>query len=46
MKLYESKNWLKLKFYDQKKTIDEIAKEAEVNPMTIRRALKKYGLIK
>lgn len=44
MKLYNSETWLKMKFITQGKTIEEIAKECNVQPLTIRRALQKIGL--
>lgn len=44
-KLHTSYDWLKLKYVTQSKSIDEIAKEASVTPMTIRRALESNGLI-
>lgn len=46
MKLENSKAWLKLKFIDQGKTIEEIAIEASCSSSTIRRALKREGFIK
>ena len=46
MKFYKSKAWLKRKYYRERKSIEEIADEAGVSHMTIRRWLKKYGLIK
>jgi hypothetical protein len=44
-KLYHSFEWLKLRFVTQRKTIEEMATEAKVVPMTIRRALESNGLI-
>ena len=44
-KLYNSVAWLRLRFVEQHKTIEEMAKEANVVPMTIRRALESSGLI-
>lgn len=45
-KLHHSYNWLKTRYVVQGKTIDEMAKEAGVVPMTIRRALNAAGLIR
>ncbi len=45
-KLYTSVAWLKLRFVTQGKTIEEMAKEARVVPMTIRRALEAAELIR
>lgn len=44
-KLHTSYAWLKLRYITEKKTIIEMAKEAKVVPMTIRRALEANGLI-
>lgn len=44
-KLHNSVAWLKMRFVTQGKTIEEMAKEAGVVPMTIRRALESNGLI-
>jgi predicted transcriptional regulator len=44
-KLHTSKTWLKRRFVEQGKTIAEMATEARVTEMTIRRALEKEGLI-
>lgn len=46
MKLYESKDWLKLKYITQRKTEQEIAAEAGTTQVTINRWLKKFGLHK
>ena len=46
MKLYQSKEWLSRRYLYQKKTITEIAKEAETSAMTIQRYLVQFGLIK
>lgn len=43
-KLYTSVAWLKLRYVTQNKTIEEMAAEARVAPMTIRRALEAAGL--
>lgn len=45
IKLHNSYDWLKLKYLTQRKTIEEMAKEARVSEMTIRRALESNGLI-
>lgn len=44
-KLHNSEAWLKLRFVTQKKSIAEMAQEAGVSEMTIRRALESSGLI-
>jgi DeoR/GlpR family transcriptional regulator of sugar metabolism len=44
-KLHTSVTWLKRRFLEQNKTIAEMAKEAKVTEMTIRRALEKAELI-
>ena len=44
-KLYNSDAWLKLRFVQQRKSIADMAKEAGVTEMTIRRALQAAGLI-
>ena len=43
-KLHTSPAWLRKRFLLDKKTIEEMAEEAGVNPMTIRRALEKEGI--
>lgn len=43
-KLYTSERWLKKKFYDENKTIDEIAKVAGVSYNTIATQMKKFGI--
>lgn len=43
-KLYTSERWLKKKFYDEGKTIDEIAKVAGVSYNTVSKNLKRYGI--
>lgn len=45
-KLHTSIAWLRLRYIIQSKTIEEMAKEAGVTTMTIRRALDTAGLIK
>lgn len=45
-RLHTSQAWLKLRFVIQSKSISEMAKEARVSEMTIRRALESNGLIK
>lgn len=44
--LYTSKAWLTKRYLVDKKTIQEIAKEANCSHMTIQRYLEKYGLIR
>lgn len=44
-KLYRSHAWLRLRYVVEGKSIDEMAKEAMVTTMTIRRALEANGLI-
>lgn len=46
MKFYQSKAWLERKYYRERKSVEQIAKEAGVSVMTIRRYLEKFGLIK
>jgi hypothetical protein len=46
MKLYQSKAWLRQRFLYDKKSIAEMAKEASVTEMTIRRALEKERLLR
>jgi len=43
-KLYTSEKWLRKKFYDENKSIQEIAKEAGVAYNTIATQIKKYGI--
>ena len=43
-KIYTSERWLKKKFYDESKTIDEIAKIAGVSYNTIATQMKKFGI--
>lgn len=45
-KLHTSVDWLRRRFITQNKTIEEMAKEANVAPLTIRRALQKAELIR
>lgn len=42
--LLSSKTWLYKRRVTEGKTVEEIAKEAAVEPMTIRRYLRKYGM--
>lgn len=44
VKLHTSKAWLQKRFIEEGKTVKEIAEEAKVTEMTIRRALEKLGL--
>lgn len=46
MKLYEDINWLRKRYIAEKKTTQQMAKEAGCSHMTIQRALEKYNLIK
>ncbi|WMI33709.1 helix-turn-helix DNA binding domain protein [Streptomyces phage Patelgo] len=46
MKKYLSKTWLRLQFVTNKKSIDDIAAECNVNSRTIRRKLEEFELIK
>jgi DNA-binding transcriptional regulator YhcF (GntR family) len=46
MKLYDDVNWLRKRYSSERKTTQEMAKEAGCSHMTIQRALEKYGLIK
>ena len=43
-KIYTSEKWLRKKFYDENKTIQEIAKEAGVSYNTIATQIKKFGI--
>lgn len=45
-KLYTSYDWLRLRFIVQNKSMADMAKEAKVTEMTIRRALQNGGFIK
>jgi predicted transcriptional regulator len=45
-KLYQSKAWLSKRYLIEKKTIEEIAKEAGTSHQTIYRYLVEYGLIR
>lgn len=44
MKLHASKTWLVQRFKFEKKSIAEMALEAQVTEMTIRRALERQGI--
>ena len=46
LKLYESKDWLKLHYTINHETIEQIADFCGVSTNTIRTALKKFKLIK
>jgi hypothetical protein len=46
MKLYEDVNWLRKRYVIEKKTTQQMAKEAGCSHMTIQRALEKYDMIK
>lgn len=43
-KPYKSEKWLRLQHYTRGKSIDEIAKECNVAPMTIRREFQRFGI--
>jgi DNA-binding MurR/RpiR family transcriptional regulator len=43
MKLHTSRAWLHKRFLLEKMSIEDMAKEAKVTEMTIRRALEKEG---
>lgn len=43
-KIYTSEKWLRQKFYDENKTIQQIAKEAGVSYNTISTQCKKFGI--
>jgi predicted transcriptional regulator len=43
-KLHTSVTWLRRRFIEQSKTIAEMAKEAGVTEMTIRRSLEKANI--
>lgn len=45
-KLYKSKAWLTKRYLVDKKTIEQIAKEAETSYQTIYRYLVEYGIIR
>lgn len=46
VKLYESEIWIKRKFLVERKSPEEIAKEAGCSHMTIYRKLRSMGLMK
>ena len=46
MKKHQDKNWLQIKYYKDKLSITEIAKESEVNLTTISRWLQKFRIRK
>jgi hypothetical protein len=46
MKLYEDINWLRKRYVIEKKTTQQMGKEAGCSHMTIQRALERHGLIK
>lgn len=43
-KIYTSERWLRQKFYDEDKSVEQIAKEAGVAYNTISTQLKKFGI--
>lgn len=45
-KMYKSVVWLRKRYVEEHKSIEEMAKEAGVASMTIRRALEEAGLIR
>jgi hypothetical protein len=45
-KVYDSRTWLRERYVLQGKSIVEMAKEAKVAPLTIRRALEREGFIR
>lgn len=45
-KPYTSEQYLRLKYYTQGKSVEEIAKENGVSINTIRTQLKKFGIVK
>jgi len=46
MKLYDSKAWVHKRYVLEKKTIREMAMEANCSHMTIQRVLQQHGFIK
>lgn len=44
-KLYNSVAWLRLRWVNERKSIADMAREARVSEMTIRRALASAGLM-
>lgn len=44
--LVSSMAWLRKRFLEDKRTMAEMAREAQVSERTIRRALKEKGIIK
>ena len=45
MKLYNNKQWLYKRYILEKKSLFDMAKEANCSHMTIKRYLSKYGMI-
>lgn len=45
-KLYDSKTWLVKRWVVEGKSLSEMAEEAKVSPLTIRRSLEKHDLIR
>jgi response regulator of citrate/malate metabolism len=43
-KLYDSSAWLYKRFVDERKSMEEIAKEAGCSKITIRRRLNDFGI--
>lgn len=45
-KLAQSERWIRKRFVDDRKTPEEMAKEAKCSALTIRRRLKELGLLR
>ena len=45
-KLYDNKEWVYKRYVTEKKTVREMAMEANCSHMTIQRELERHGLIK
>lgn len=46
LKLYDSKAWMYRRYVVEKKSVDEIAKEAGASRRTVYAKLKEFGLLK
>lgn len=44
VRIYQSEKWLRFKYLRQKRTMQEMAKEAGCSEINIRRYLDKYGI--
>lgn len=44
--MFKSKAWLRQKYHVENMSINDIAKQCGVDPMTIRRYLDKFGLFR